>query len=96
MGMLTLLLVACAHTPDPDAGAAVYDRACSSCHGADGTAGVQVNGVPAADLSVVVPTLSEEDLTTIVDEGSGEMPPVSLDPDDVADCVAYVTETFGG
>ena len=66
---MLLLLVACAHAPDPVAGADKYDIFCSSCHGADGTAGVQVDGVPATDLAVV------PSLDTLVSKSSSPIPP---------------------
>lgn len=93
---MLLFLLACAHTPDPANGAEIYALACESCHGADGGAGVQVGGVPAADLVTVVPTLDDETLRGVIEDGSGEMPAVTLDPDDTTDCVAYVRDTFGG
>ena len=93
---MLLLLAACVHTPDPVQGAEVYAFACESCHGANGAAGVQVSGVPAADLGTVVPDRSDEALLTVITDGLGAMPRVNLDPNDADDCVAYVRATFGG
>jgi cytochrome c551 len=91
---MLLLLLACSHTPDADAGAEVYDRTCSSCHGADGADGVQVNGVPAAILADVVPGMSDDELTSVIQDGSGEMPAQGLDDDETADCIAWLRQTF--
>ncbi len=93
---MLLFLAACAHEPDPAAGADKYDLFCSSCHGADGTAGVQVDGIAATDLSTVVPTLSDNTLTTVIQDGYLKMPKQDLDDDETADVIAYLRETFGG
>ena len=93
--LLTLLLSACAHDPDPAAGAEKYDLFCSSCHGADGTAGVQVDGVAATDLAVTA-SLDDATLATVIQDGYLAMPPQQLDDDETADVIAYLRETFGG
>ena len=92
--VLLLLLLACA--PDPVAGEERYGLFCTSCHGADGAAGVQVNGVAATDLRSVLPALDEATLAAIVQEGSGAMPAQRLDDADTADLIAYLRERFGG
>lgn len=92
--MWFLLLTACPHTPDPVAGEAVYRRTCVSCHGDDGAAGVQVDGVAASDLATVVPTLDDDTLDVVVVDGIGAMPAQNLDPIDAADCVAWLREAF--
>lgn len=96
MNAVLLLLLACAHEPDPVAGAEKYDVFCSSCHGADGTAGVQVDGVAATDLGASVPTLADDVLVSVIQDGSGTMPPQQLDDDETADVIAYLREIFGG
>lgn len=93
--MSLVLLLACAHDPDPVAGADHYDLFCSSCHGADGTAGVQVDGVAATDLAVV-PSLDDDTLTTVIQDGYLAMPAQQLDDDETADVIAYLRETFPG
>lgn len=91
-GTMLALLLACAGSEDQ--GAVVYADECESCHGADGTLGVQMNGVPAASLPDVVPALDDEALRGVIDEGEGEMPAQHLDPPDVADCIAWLRATF--
>ncbi|MSP55493.1 MAG: cytochrome c [Myxococcales bacterium] len=91
---MLLLLAACAHQPDPVTGAQKYDLFCSSCHGADGTAGVQVDGVAATDLATSVGTLTDEVLTSVMVDGVGTMPPQRLDDDEAADVVAYLRLAF--
>lgn len=92
---MLLLLFACSHEPDPEAGADKYDLFCSSCHGADGSAGVQVDGVAARDLAVAVPTLDDDTLARVIQTGSGAMPAQQLDDDETADVIAWLRETFG-
>ena len=93
---MLLLLAACVHPPDPVRGAEVYTFGCESCHGAGGDAGVQVSGVPAAELGTTVPNRTDEELLSVITDGRGAMPRVNLDPDDADDCVAYIRATFGG
>ena len=87
-------LLACA--PDPEAGEGRYDLFCSSCHGSDGAAGVQVEGVAATDLAGVVPDRSDAALQTLIQEGIGAMPPQQIDDADTADLIAYLRVAFGG
>lgn len=91
---MLLALLACAHVPDPAAGSDKYDLFCSSCHGADGTAGVQVDGVPATDLTQSVPGLSDDELASTIQQGFGAMPVQQLDDNETADVIAYLRETF--
>lgn len=88
------LLSGCAHDAVAE-GEEVYGRTCENCHGADGTAGIQVDGVPAADLTVVVPQISDEDLATMITEGIGAMPAQDLQGREVDDVIAYLRATFG-
>ena len=104
---MLVLLVACVAQEDtraqyglPDgdaaAGAAIYAASCETCHGPDGTQGTQVGGVPATSLPDIVPDLDQDRLYEIISEGSGEMPPVGLEKQDAADCIAYLFDHFGG
>jgi mono/diheme cytochrome c family protein len=97
--MLVLLgLVACGNGEstggDATAGAAVYSANCESCHGADGTVGVNIGGTPASDLNDEVPEKSDDELASIILDGTGSMPAISMSETEAADCVAYLRETF--
>jgi mono/diheme cytochrome c family protein len=92
--LLFLLLLACDHDPVAE-GAEVYARTCENCHGEDGTAGIQLDGVPAADLTVVVPALTDSDLSDVIANGFGTMPAQDLGSREVDDVVAYLRATFG-
>lgn len=91
---MLLLLLAC--DPDPAAGEERYALFCASCHGADGAAGVQVEGVPAADLRVAVPLLDDAALAALIQDGIGAMPAQDIDDADTADLIAYLREQFDG
>jgi len=92
--LLPTLFSGCAHDAVAE-GEAIYERTCENCHGADGTAGIQVDGVPAADLTVFVPKLSDDDLATIITTGIRAMPAQDLQGREVDDVIAYLRATFG-
>lgn len=92
--MNLLLLLACGGSGDPVAGADVYAATCATCHGADGKLGVQTAGIPAPDLTVEVPGLSDAELTDISQNGVGVMPGQGTDDTETADLIAYLRETF--
>lgn len=94
--ILSVALVACGTGGDPSFGAEVYAGACVTCHGADGTAMVEVNGVQAPDLSIVVPQLGDDTLLSVLLSGEGEMPVVGLSEAEAADCLAWLREHFAG
>ncbi|MBZ5603231.1 MAG: cytochrome c [Acidobacteriia bacterium] len=80
---------------DAKAGAAVYDKSCKSCHGADGTpnAGVaKMMKVEIHDLkSPEVQKMSDADLKAVITQGKGKMKPIaSVTGGSVDDVVAYV------
>jgi cytochrome c551 len=98
---LFLVLLACSGgkdsasgTADAANGATLYSNSCEGCHGADGTLGVDIGGSPAADLNVEVPEQSDDELTNVMIDGFGNMPSQFTDPQDAADCLAYLRETF--
>jgi mono/diheme cytochrome c family protein len=93
---MLMLLIACSDEPSTEAGAEVYDRSCASCHGADGGAGVETNGIPAADLARWVPPLTDDQLADTILDGTGEMVAIPLDEVELADCIAYLRATFPG
>jgi mono/diheme cytochrome c family protein len=92
--LLVSFLAACDHDPVA-AGAEVYGRTCENCHGADGTLGVQLDGVPASDLTEVVPMRSDEQLAAVVEDGVGAMPAQDLAGREIDDVIAYLRATFG-
>ena len=92
--LLLSSLSGCDHDPVAE-GAEVYARTCENCHGEDGTAGVQVDGVAAADLTVVIPAFSDEDLATVITDGIRAMPAQDLGNREVDDVIAYLRATFG-
>ncbi len=92
--LLVSLLSGCHHDAVEE-GAEVYARTCENCHGEDGNAGVQVDGVAAPDLAAFVPAFSDEDLTTIIADGFGAMPPQDLGGREIEDVIAYLRATFG-
>lgn len=79
----------------PSEGKAVYDKACKSCHGAQG----QGNPGMAKMLKVEMKALgskdvqdkSDDDLKKIITEGTGKMKPVaSVKGKQVDDVIAFV------
>ena len=80
---------------DAKAGAAVYDKACKSCHGADGTSNPAIAKMMKVDMkdlkSAEVQGHSDADLKKAITDGQGKMKPVAsvtgASPDDV---VAYM------
>ena len=80
---------------DLKAGKAIYDKACKSCHGADGTpnlAAQKALKVQMWDLkSKEVQSRSDADLRKVDVEGEGKMKPVSgITGAAVDDLLAYV------
>jgi mono/diheme cytochrome c family protein len=80
---------------DPAAGKAVYDKACKSCHGADGTpnAGIakslklEMKHLGSADAQAP----GDDDLKTVIMAGQGKMKPVkSVSGKAADDVVAYI------
>lgn len=78
-----------------DAGKAVYDKSCKTCHGAIGVANPGI----AKALNVTIPDLgshdvqamSDDDLKKIIGSGKGKMQPVrSVMGKSVDDVVAFV------
>jgi mono/diheme cytochrome c family protein len=67
-------------------GAAVYKSRCAMCHGADGSK-ITAHNLQSADVQ----KLSDADISGIITNGKGKMPPSkSLKPEDVSGLVAYV------
>lgn len=75
---------------DPVAGEEVYTTYCVACHGEDGALGV--DGAP--DLGDEVPEQSDTQLHDIIANGYGTMPAQTSDETKIADCIAYMRETW--
>jgi mono/diheme cytochrome c family protein len=76
---------------DASAGESVYSSTCGteSCHGSDGSSGA------GADLTALVPTLSDSAIGSAIVDGVGSMPAQDdLSDQQIADVIAYLNETF--
>ena len=90
---ITILAVASATAglaADAAAGKAVYERACKSCHGADGTGNPNVAKAMKVEFKDIRQT-SDADVKKAVAEGTGKMKPVSsVNAAQTADVIAYL------
>ena len=80
---------------DATAGKAVYDKACKSCHGADGTPNAAIAKSMKVEMQHLgdpaVQGLSDDELKAIVTSGKGKMKPVrSVNGKAADDVVAYM------
>ncbi|HWE48811.1 MAG TPA: c-type cytochrome [Bryobacteraceae bacterium] len=80
---------------DAKAGAAIYDKSCKSCHGADGTANPAIAKMMKVDIkdlkSAEVQGHSDADLKKVIADGQGKMKPVaSVTGASADDVVAYL------
>jgi mono/diheme cytochrome c family protein len=80
---------------DAVGGKAVYDKACKSCHGADGAGNPTIAKMMKVDIpalsSSAVQSLPDADLKAVVTKGKGKMKPVaSVAGKQVDDVVAFV------
>ena len=66
----------------------IFASSCSGCHGADGDSG------SAPQLSVMVPTLDDDELVQIIEDGTGSMPGGLVSSDDLQTLISYLRETF--
>lgn len=73
---------------DGSEGADVFANNCAGCHGADGNSG------SAPDLSDEVPGKSDSELESVILNGVGSMPGLSLSAGDVTAVVTYLRATF--
>jgi mono/diheme cytochrome c family protein len=69
-------------------GANVYSATCANCHGADGEGGI------GPELGGLVQMFSDAQIIEIVEGGSGQMAPLDLADQELADVVAYLDDLF--
>jgi mono/diheme cytochrome c family protein len=67
---------------------------CAGCHGPDGAGGIDINGTLSSDLRDEIPEMTQAELEDVIENGDGAMPPQYDDPQDIADMIAYLVETF--
>jgi cytochrome c553 len=80
---------------DTAAGKAAYDKACKSCHGADGAPNPKIAAMMKVEMrhlgSKEVQALSDADHKKIITEGKGKMKPVkTVTGPAVDDLVAHI------
>ncbi len=63
-------------------GAAIVDAVCNHCHG------------PGNQLANRIAGLDDHEIASVIENGSGYMPAQDLDPDEIADVLAYLRATF--
>jgi mono/diheme cytochrome c family protein len=93
--ILSMMAAGVPSAADLQAGKAVYDRACKSCHGANGVANPAIAKslkVEMHDLgSKEVQALSDDEIKAIITDGKGKMRPVkTVSGSDVDNVVAYI------
>ena len=80
---------ALALTGDSMAGETVFANNCSGCHAADATGNI------GPDLTAAAPTLSDEDIVLTIADGSGNMNPIAISDQEIADVLAWLRASFG-
>ena len=80
---------------DAKAGAAVYDKSCKSCHGADGTPNAGIAKMMKVEMKNLkdpaVQKLTADAIKKVVTEGQGKMKPVkTVAGGDLDNVIAYV------
>jgi len=94
----TLVVVASAtgvYAADAKAGAAAYDKACKSCHGADGAPNAAIAKMMKVEMrdlkSPEVQSTSAADLKKVMTDGKGKMKPTpAVTGPALDDVVAYM------
>ena len=98
LGLLSLSLFACGEKTEDTAGSgdvvsgeadlvngeAVHDSNCMPCHA----------GNP--DMETNTPSLSDSELESVIQNGSGAMPGQGLSETDLRDVIAYLRQEYGG
>lgn len=87
--LASTLLISAPAKADVAAAEATYKAKCAGCHGADGKGkeAMKTRDLASADVQ----KQSDADLSGIISNGKGKMPPYkSMTPDQVKDMVAYI------
>jgi mono/diheme cytochrome c family protein len=92
---LTMGLGFAAAAGDAAAGKAVYEKACRTCHGADGTANPNIAKMMKVEIrdlgSSEVQALKDAEIKQIITEGKGKMKPVkTVSGGDADSVIAYI------
>jgi mono/diheme cytochrome c family protein len=94
-GIILVTLGAASAWAGADEGKAVFDRACKSCHGADGAGNPKIAAMMKVEIpalsSSAVQSLPDAGLKAVITKGKGKMKPVaSVTGGQVDDVVAFV------
>ena len=98
--MFTLALAAAVamYAADANAGKAVYNTSCKSCHGTDGTPNAAVAKMMKVEIkdlkSSEVQSMSEADIATVITKGKGKMQPIKAVTGKSADDVAAYVQSL--
>ena len=65
-------------------GQTIHDSMCMACHASN------------PDMESNTPNLSDAELESVIQNGSGSMPGQGLSDTDLRDVIAYLRETYGG
>lgn len=74
---------------DKRTGEEIYLAECAVCHGADGLGGTGPN------LFELVPMLRDETISTVIEDGKGNMPAKDLEKEELTLLLAYLRDKFG-
>jgi mono/diheme cytochrome c family protein len=98
MFTLTLAAAAAMYAADANAGKAVYNTSCKSCHGPDGTANAAVAKMMKVEMhdlkSSEVQSMSAEDIVEVITKGKGKMQPIKAVTGKAAENVAAYVHTL--
>lgn len=77
-------------------GETLYSSNCVGCHAASGLGEDDGNGAAGAtNLQEYAPTATEAEITDVILNGQGGMPPIGVSESEAADIAAYVKAEFG-
>jgi len=92
--ILAAMSVAAGLAADANAGQAVYDKSCKTCHGPDGTPNPAIGKMLKVDMkdlkSAEVQGMSDGDIKTVITQGKGKMRPITAAAASADDVVAYI------